>query len=97
MGNKSQVRRQLLRERDGDTCCYCGEPMLFMKPFLDHDRSATIEHVLSAANGGTSHLFNLKLAHKACNVAAGVWSFFEKLMVMAWFGHTTEAKPRWAA
>ncbi|QNP45251.1 HNH endonuclease [Sphingomonas sediminicola] len=39
---------------------------LWRAPFNTR-RSATIEHVLAQANGGTDDLDNLRLCHKGCN------------------------------
>lgn len=60
-----------LRERDGDECFYCGQPM----PIGE----ATVEHVLSRRHGGSDHIANLVLADKPCNEEAGHLSVAEKI------------------
>lgn len=63
--------RALLRARDGDLCCICGELMNFA---LDrrHPRAPTIEHKVPKAAGGKTTLGNCGLAHaRPCNHAKG--------------------------
>ena len=68
MFRREKERRKFarVRERDGDNCWRCGHPMDFTEP-RNGKRSATIEHKLAKALGGTSHLDNLVLCHVGCN------------------------------
>ena len=74
---KSPQQRKLqrtiaaLKERDGDGCFYCPEPMV--------NGETTIEHLLSRTHGGSNHLHNLALAHDACNRRADHMSVVEKV------------------
>lgn len=61
-----------LIERDGDCCCYCGQP-------LGNDIS--IEHFLSIGSGGNNSPANTALAHKACNHAADSLPVMEKILL----------------
>ena len=63
-------RRQQLRERDGDNCWICGEPMDFTAP-PHYKLAVTIDHVIPRAAGGRSLLKNLRLAHSKCNNRKG--------------------------
>lgn len=94
--SRTARRIALVRARDGETCCYCGHPIRFYAAETDRHRP-TIEHVLSRSQGGSNDPRNLKLAHSKCNNRVGNAPFFEKVMLMRWAGHTTAAKPRWAA
>ena len=71
-GSSRNRLRHIIR-RDGNNCWLCGEPML---PISDEcfrpggsipDRAPTVDHVVERRNGGTSHLSNLRAAHRACN------------------------------
>lgn len=67
--NRGKVRRRL-RERDGDLCCWCKEPMNFDWPPPGQPRSgdlATIEHIVPLSEGGDHDMSNMALAHCACN------------------------------
>lgn len=59
--------RQKLRERDGDNCHWCGEPMLFHYPSFSHPQMASIEHLREKWKGGSDKMGNLVLAHLICN------------------------------
>jgi len=62
----------LLRRRDGDLCHLCGAPMAFpVGTDPRNDWSATLDHLVPVAHGGTDELQNLKLAHYSCNVRRG--------------------------
>ncbi len=56
------ILRGYLRDRDGDDCWLCHEPM---------GDDCTIEHKRAKAMGGTSNLANLALAHRECNRVVG--------------------------
>ena len=78
-------KRNQLRARDGDRCCYCEVVMTFTTRALarNYKFSATIEHVKRRADGGTNELINLKLACKDCNSGRGThsheyWRFIRK-------------------
>lgn len=62
---------QLLRERDGDQCCYCGCLMDFAPNIGRQYRAdlATIDHVLPLSRGGGHTWDNIALACWACNTA----------------------------
>lgn len=49
--------------RDGAKCQLCGEPVT--------RRDATLDHVVSLADGGSDHPSNLRLAHRSCNSSRG--------------------------
>ena len=65
-----KLRRDQVRERDGDDCWRCGHPMRF-GGLPNCGRAATIEHLVPLANGGTWALENLVLCHKGCNKHLG--------------------------
>lgn len=65
-----RAMREQLRQRDGDRCCYCQEPMVFPakgQGERSNPRMASIEHVVNVRDGGTDDPGNLKLACLACN------------------------------
>jgi len=71
-----QERRSSLRDRDGDMCPMCEQPMLFERPEGMGDRSwfknmATIDHIVARSEGGTNALDNLVLMHGKCNRKKG--------------------------
>lgn len=53
--------RAIVFERDGYVCAYCG----------DEEGPHEIDHILSLARGGTSHLSNLCVACRPCNASKG--------------------------
>lgn len=59
---KVQVKTRLFEVQEG-LCSYCGRPMEF--------ESATIDHILPLAKGGTWAKINLTLSHKSCNQLKG--------------------------
>lgn len=69
-GEKRKILVDLLKERDGFCCCYCGR-------FMDGDE--TVEHFLSLKDGGNNSLANTALAHEACNSAVASLSVMEKI------------------
>jgi hypothetical protein len=60
-----------LMARDGDICFYCGGPL---------GDAATVEHILSITDGGSSADANLCLVHSLCNLAAGSLPVVEKVL-----------------
>ena len=68
MFKREKVRRRFakLREQHGDRCWLCHHPMDFSEP-RNKPKSATEEHLLPRALGGTSKLDNLVLCHVGCN------------------------------
>lgn len=62
------VTRAALRERDGDTCHYCGREMNFSRPDrkIPKDK-ATIDHVVPISRGGGHTFENTVLACWGCN------------------------------
>jgi len=71
MGLKSRKKyvQAELWERDGDKCYLCGLPMVHYAAdtYETLYTKATIDHVISRANGGSDHMDNLKFAHRICN------------------------------
>lgn len=66
--------RSRLRDRDGDLCWLCHEPMVFVDrpgPSGQIRRMATIDHVIPVSAGGTNAQSNLRLAHRECNGRRG--------------------------
>lgn len=57
---RKQAWRAAVLRRDGNTCHVCtGE--------FTETRPATLDHMLELAAGGSNHISNLTLAHRACN------------------------------
>lgn len=74
---RRRSRRQII-ERDGEVCCICGGFLDMSIPALDQNgkrnkdpEQPTIEHKVRTADGGSSDLSNLGLAHYRCNVLLG--------------------------
>lgn len=61
----SQFRR--LRERDGDHCWLCLEPIDFTIDSMEDPMRPSRDHVVPVARGGTDELGNMRLAHAGCN------------------------------
>lgn len=61
---------RLLRDRDGDDCALCGEPICWTVP-PGSLRSVSVDHRKPRAAGGTDMLANLQLAHVQCNQVKG--------------------------
>lgn len=76
--------REILRERDGCECWYCGGIMFDIPhpaiPGATFD-DVTIEHMLARHLGGTNHIDNLVLAHGKCNRDVGHKTVEEKIAV----------------
>lgn len=69
--NVDPVIYKSIRERDGDDCFYCAEPI--------PEYEGTIEHLVSLTHRGPEHISNKFLAHKDCNIRAGNLSAVEKI------------------
>lgn len=64
-----KVRRKLrtLRQRDGELCWVCKEPIPPDAPPNDPSR-ASLDHVVPKRDGGGNENANLRLAHGRCNL-----------------------------
>lgn len=58
---------RLLRERDGDSCAICREPINFGLRKTNHPRAPSIDHFVPRSAGGSNRLPNLRLTHRGCN------------------------------
>lgn len=68
--DRSAKIRRTLRQRDGDFCFFCGQPL---------GNNATIEHLIPLSAGGPDTLQNMVLAHRECNNQAGSMTVTEKI------------------
>lgn len=59
-----------LRQRDGDVCGICGEPIDFTLSGR-HPMGRSVDHVLPRAKGGAHTWANCQLAHLRCNLSKG--------------------------
>jgi hypothetical protein len=75
-GKQRKTKREQLVERDGTRCFYCGGEMCFE---VGLPASASIEHLIGRARGGTEDLSNLVLAHAKCNGDIGDMDLVEKI------------------
>ena len=64
------ITQHLLGERDNWTCHLCGEPVPQFTHCID-GQSATIDHIVPLARGGSHTWDNVRLAHRSCNSARG--------------------------
>ena len=71
---KRKTVEELLVERDGACCFYCGT-----FDFSASKGKPTLEHLLSISEGGNNHLSNLCLACEPCNKEAGNLPIIEKV------------------
>lgn len=55
-----------LIKRDGPNCCWCGKEVQLTET-LREPESASVEHVIRRADGGTNAMSNLKVACRKCN------------------------------
>lgn len=69
MGTWALVGEQL-RERDGDLCQLCLDPVDFSLP-IDTLMSRSVDHIVPRRAGGTDELDNLWIAHRTCNMKKG--------------------------
>lgn len=65
-----RVERSVVFERDGFTCCLCGDP-LDMDGKKGEPLSPTIDHIVPLSRGGDHLYSNVQAAHFRCNVAKG--------------------------
>ena len=70
---------QILLERDGDRCFYCGGLLAPENEPSAFGWSMTIEHLVARAHGGPDHVSNMVLAHDCCNRESGHMSVAEKV------------------
>jgi 5-methylcytosine-specific restriction endonuclease McrA len=62
-----------LRQRDGDRCGYCHEPIDFTLPF-GSGMGASVDHIRPRAAGGGHGRHNLQLMHtEPCQKKKGAW------------------------
>ena len=65
---KIRMLRTWIRQRFGDNCYWCGEPMLFGGINKDNiEDLATIEHHIAIKQGQPNNVNLFVLAHKRCN------------------------------
>lgn len=67
---RRQQTKAYLAERDGDRCHLCHKP-IDLELAYPHSRSASIDHLVPVADGGSNDATNLALAHLACNIRRG--------------------------
>lgn len=59
-----------VRERDGDGCALCFDPIDFSLAF-PHPLSKSVDHIIPLSKGGPHDPSNCQLAHLICNTAKG--------------------------
>lgn len=106
----TKARRPWLYARQQGRCIICAEPMLPLDGPLTDPLSATIEHVIPRASGGTDAAANVALSHYRCNCARGdatpTLEEFDKLaaihgreaveqMLEAWLMHVAQVLQRY--
>lgn len=62
-----RAKRKAILERDNWTCGICGESIDASEPVFS-PRSATIDHIIPRARGGSDLAENLQAAHRECNL-----------------------------
>ncbi len=72
--SKNGITRSALRQRDGDHCWFCGDPM---------GEDCTIEHLVPKSDRGPNSLANYALAHQKCNAAAANMPLVDKIEMRA--------------
>ena len=75
-----RVDRAYISERDGWTCHICGEP-IDRRAIAPHPKSATMDHVVPLALGGTHTRDNVQLAHFLCNSIKGARHYGQGLLL----------------
>ena len=66
--------RDLLFQRQGGYCHYCGKMMRAMPKFQNgpiSKRTVTLEHLLPRSRGGITSVENCVAVHRECNEARG--------------------------
>lgn len=63
---KKRSKIKEIRERDGDNCWRCHQPMDF-EAVPNSRKAPTIEHLESKKHGGTLSIENVVLCHPGCN------------------------------
>ena len=74
-----------VRQRDGDSCCYCPTLMTFDCPNQYNPRRATLEHITPVSRGGGHTFDNVALACRACNISKR-----NSLPIWEWVGRTVK-------
>lgn len=79
--DRDRIVTQQIGDRDGWRCHLCAKPV---NPKLKHPHpmSATIDHLIPLARGGTHRLNNVKLAHSVCNKRKGTRACNEQLLLI---------------
>lgn len=67
--NAEHINPLTIYERDNWTCGICGKPVDKRLGYPDH-KSATIDHIIPIAQGGTHTQDNVQCAHWDCNIYA---------------------------
>ena len=69
MRNNSYLKQygDLLAERDGYVCHYCGKHLVESEAGIFNEDGACVDHVIAQSNGGTDDPSNLVLACRGCN------------------------------
>lgn len=78
----ADVYRRQVYDRDGWRCHLCGKPVN-RKAKAPHPRSATIDHLIPLAAGGTHEPTNCRTAHFLCNARKGDRGGGEQLLLIA--------------
>lgn len=60
-----------LRERDGDCCQLCKQPIDFSITWSRDPQVVSVDHIIPRALHGSNELRNLRLAHQECNIRRG--------------------------
>lgn len=55
--------KRLIYGRDAGKCVFCAKPVSYS--------DSTLDHVIPRAKGGTNNIWNLCIAHAACNTLKG--------------------------
>ncbi|MFI6681893.1 HNH endonuclease [Kribbella sp. NPDC050470] len=75
------VNRDRIADRDGWRCGICNRAV---NPVLayPHPRSASLDHIIPLAEGGSHEPANIRLAHLTCNVGRGARGGNEQLALV---------------
>ena len=63
--------RTTLRKAQGGCCYWCGHAMLTHRKHRNSPRGETLDHIAPRSRGGTSHVMNIVLACRKCNLEKG--------------------------